>query len=294
MNNPNDRVALCRCGWEGEKLSEDYTRMLFCDSEGLVTTGLVETSLVEFQEHSLKALYQRGIRSMAIVYLEAGEGQSVSFCLEISDKEADGMGKIYSSVVQTGIVPDELKKYPRQVIKRAKKHQAYKNPSYTPFIPQGDGSGRFSGLVGPMVPEDFKIKIPVYPAIILEKLPSNEQTRPEMQRVLVLTAGGLPAIIKVPIEPVAAREEDLDQWRKATNGSGIVVVADTEIGIVAGFMEIRKSQEKALAMLKQQFKGKGYWDMPIPIDAQVLTFKAKDMVDSSLAEARLGMEQMYL
>ena len=309
MSNPKDRVYLTPVDQPEEPLTEDFTQILFCDSDGTLTTSPIETSLVELLEHSIKTLYRSGLKAVVAVCLEVAEGQSVSFCLKASKKEVATLGQIISSLPsETGIVPDKLKKNPSQIIKRAKKlARSFQGRDFHPYLPEVDASGCVSFLI-PNPPEwligsevsystadDIGLapKIPVFPALVLEKLPPNQETRAEMQRVLVLTVSGLPAIIRVPIESIAEGERALDNFRKTGGASGVVVVTDTEIGVLAGFVETRKSQKKALAMLKQQFEEKEHWDTPISRDAQVLILKARDVADTSLADAGLNIKQLY-
>ena len=310
--DPMDRVYIAPVEVQQEQPSEDQTGILFCDSKGLLTVGLIETSLMEALQHHIKKLCGTG-KGAAAVCLEVAKGRSVSFTIEISAEEADALHKIHLSARegftrQTGRIPDTLKKYPQKIITAARNE--YKKQQFSEIsilwptqeeLVTGEirmaqkPPERFLVAAEPWQEELIKGRTfdvtwssskdaPVYPAVILRKLPPNEQTRPGMQRVLALDAEGDICIFRVANEGMLQVEQDLETLKRAHNTGGVVVFSGAKSRTVMRAIGIRKSQEKALQMFVQECDRTGHSMKPVPMDVRAILAGVKEAV----AGASLG------
>jgi hypothetical protein len=277
--NPLDRIYIAPIQLREELLPEEQTRVLFCDSKGVLTMPIVEKSLLEILQHNKKELQKAG-KYGAAVCMEVAKGQSASFFVEISVEQAAALDSIMKSAFEIERVPNTLKKYVKQIITLAEKRRKELKREYeTPLLIPATPELLKQIMENPLEPIDVTFLSSktehVDPAIILDRLPPNEQTRPGMQRVLILDAEGTLAIIRIPIEAIDEAEQDLENFMKAKNTSGVIILASNKKGVMMGPIEIRESQKKALDTVKQYYEETRHSMLTLPIDVQAVIAKAK-------------------
>jgi hypothetical protein len=98
-----------------EQLSKDKIRMLYCDRDGRVFTSLAGKSDYETARRSARKMARtRG--GYATIGLEIRPGKLVPLAVKIGEEELWALEHILEHVLSRGIIPDVLKKYPKQII----------------------------------------------------------------------------------------------------------------------------------------------------------------------------------
>ena len=110
------RIYICGVEPEDELLTEDQTMFIFCDAKANITTDIIDKSVEEDARHCVEQLNQQG-KIAAVLYVEIVPGQSATFAVEIDGKLVRALAQIHSLALETGIIHDDLKKYPAQIIK---------------------------------------------------------------------------------------------------------------------------------------------------------------------------------
>ena len=110
------RIYICGVEPEDELLTEDQTMFIFCDAKANITTDIIDKSVEEDARHCVEQLNQQG-KIAAVLYVEIIPGQSATFAVEIDGKLVRALAQIHSLALETGIIHDDLKKYPAQIIK---------------------------------------------------------------------------------------------------------------------------------------------------------------------------------
>jgi len=150
------------------------------------------------------------------------------------------------------------------------------------------------GLVTPARPElqeqlASKVDAPIRyaepnAAIILKRLPPNEQTRPGMQRVLILDYRGIFCTVRIPVEALNDAERELEQYKKTLNPLGVIVFSTNEEGFLMGPMGITEAERKALDMVEQYFEATGCSMDAIPTDVISILARAKVLMPARSSE----------
>jgi tetratricopeptide (TPR) repeat protein len=110
------RIYICGVEPEDELLTEDQTMFIFCDAKANITTDIIDKSVEEDARHCVEQLNQQG-KIAAVLYVEIVPGQSATFAVEIDGKLVRALAQIHSLALETGMIHDDLKKYPAQIIK---------------------------------------------------------------------------------------------------------------------------------------------------------------------------------
>lgn len=114
--NPNDRIYITEI--TGSKIN-----MLYCDANGVLSTGYVDNSLKETIKQILSALKGAG-KYGAVVCLEIGAGQFVTLGTEIDYQEAAALPAIHDFVFNTnkvsGIIPEQYISSIKKIINKVK------------------------------------------------------------------------------------------------------------------------------------------------------------------------------
>lgn len=281
-HNPLDRIYICDVQFEDEQLSEGQTGVLFCDAKVNLTTAIIETALYETAQNCVKQLLHQG-KGGAAVSVEIAPGQSATFAVEINNEQAKALGEIHRLAFETGVIPDYLKKYPSEIIKLGESKRKELKREYE------QRQRGFAILATPELMKHLAASpdAPIYlevatnkvdivePAIIVRRLPPNEQTRLGMQRVLILDYEGDFAIYRIPIEALDDAEKELERLITTTNTSGVIAFAKHSDGFALAWMDIRKPQKEELDMMIQQYEETGHSMKPMPLEVQAILVKAQ-------------------
>jgi len=110
------RIYLCGVEPEDEQLTEDQTMFLFCDAKADIITDIIDKSVEEHARYCVEQFNQQG-KMAAALYVEIVPGQSVTFAVEVDGKLVTALAQIHRFALKTGVIHDDLKEYPAQIIK---------------------------------------------------------------------------------------------------------------------------------------------------------------------------------
>jgi len=281
--NPPDRIVVCTVTSEHEQLPAERTEVLCCDSKGNLSTAICEISVLEIAHNAATQLLLEG-KWAATLCMEIGSGQSATFAVEVSAEEAEALEQLEQSASEVGVTADYLKKYTARIIKLGESRRKQLRREY-------EQRSRLVISATPQLLEHLATThdAPIYlelpsnkydmadPAIILRRLPPSEQTRPGMQRILMLDYEGTLCITRIPVEAIDDAEREFEQWRNANNLFGVIVFWRTGDGFMMCPMEIRESQEKAIGTVEQHWEQTGHSMTDIPLDVQAILVRARTM-----------------
>jgi tetratricopeptide (TPR) repeat protein len=110
------RIYICGVEPEDELLTEDQTMFLFCDAEANIITDIIDKSVEQDARHCVEQLNRQG-KIAAALYTEIVPGESVTFAVEVDGNLVMALAQIHRLALETGVIHDELKEYPAQIIK---------------------------------------------------------------------------------------------------------------------------------------------------------------------------------
>jgi len=110
------RIYICGVEPEDELLTEDKTMFLFCDAEANIITDIIDKSVEQDARHCVEQLNRQG-KIAAALYTEIVPGESVTFAVEVDGNLVMALAQIHRLALETGVIHDELKEYPAQIIK---------------------------------------------------------------------------------------------------------------------------------------------------------------------------------
>jgi hypothetical protein len=265
-----------------EQLAEAQVRMLCCDEKCNLVTTVIESSAYELAKSQAKEL-ESARKNYAILGLEVAPGQSSPYAVTIDSEQVWALEHVLEHALKRGLIPDILKKYVKQIIKlgeakrkelRAQREQETGDAPLetTPEVLQRLAYG---------VEDTIEVSVPIYkakyryPLIVLKRLPSDEETKPGVQRILILDGDGDLAIIRVPLEMIDEAERGFEQWRLSYKSEGCIVYSQHPNGLVMSYLETSWFQRKALDLLAQRFEETGRGERPISKDAQEVLTRAR-------------------
>jgi hypothetical protein len=109
------RIYICGVEPEDELLTEDQTMFLFCDAKANIITDIIDRSVEEDARHCVEQLNQQG-KIAAVLYVEIVPGQTATYAVEVDGKLVTALAQIHRLALETGIIHDDLKEYPAQII----------------------------------------------------------------------------------------------------------------------------------------------------------------------------------
>jgi len=293
--NPRDRIYISGLQYENEQLAEGQTGALFCDSKGNLTTSTIDISLLEIAQNYVTQLHYEGGKGAAVVCIEIAPGQSVTFAVEINAEQAEALTQInrYAFEIGDPVIPDRLKKYAAQIIKLADNKRKELKKDYeqrSRLLVQATPQLLEHLATSPDAP--IHLELPstktdiIDPSIFLRRLPANEQTRPDMQRVLALDNEGTLWIVRIATKVLDDAEKELEEWRKANNACGVIIIVFSRdrAKVTLHLMEIHESQKKALDIVRKHWEETGSSMIEIPLDVQAILVKAKTFMLSGNPE----------
>ena len=234
---PNDVLFLQPVRYTGERIRRGKVRMLYADASGKVYASIMSRSVYDMAVDNA-ARMKRSHRAFATVGLETIPGRFIPAAVEVDKNEAWAMQLILDHAIKSGKVPDILKKHIKPIIKRSegtreavisenRKRRTSTQPKVTTKV--------LNRL--PYYPEhDIEVSMPIYkaeysyPLILLKRLAPDEQTPPDMQRLLVLDSDGDLAVIKVPTRLVRRIEIELAERSGINRQFTTVLILDGDEG----------------------------------------------------------------
>lgn len=285
--NRNDVIYLVPIKMGDERLVETQVRMLCCDEKGNLVTTVIEGSVYELAKGYAKEL-DSARKNYAILGLEIAPGQSFPWAVTIDSEQVWALEHILEHALKRGLIPDILKKYIKQIIKlgEAKRKELRvqcqpadgSSPSETtPEVLQRLAYG---------VEDTIEVSVPIYkakhryPLVVLKRLPSDEETAPEIQRILILDGDGDLAVIRVPLDMIDEAERGFEEWRARYKSEGCIIYSQHPDGLVMSYLETSWFQRKALDLIAQRFEETGRGERPISKDAQEVLSRARARASS--------------
>ncbi|MFC1938901.1 hypothetical protein ACFLWM_01950 [Chloroflexota bacterium] len=283
----NDVIYLVPIKMGDEQLVETQVRMLCCDEKGNLVTTVIEGSVYELAKSHAREL-DSARKNYAILGLEIASGQSFPCAVAIDSEQVWALEHILEHALKRGLIPDILKKYIKQIIKlgetKRKELRAQCKPAdggasseTTPEVLQRLAYG-VEDTIGVSVPI-YKAKHR-YPLVVLERLSPDEETAPEIQRVLILDGDGDLAIIRVPLDMIDEAERGFEEWTARYKSEGCIIYSQHPDGLVMSYLETSWFQRKALDLLAQRFEETGRGERPISKDAQEVLSRARARASS--------------
>ena len=284
-HNLKDLVYLVPIQIGNEHLPENNIRMLHCDSKGNIRSAIIENSVYELAR-SYATQLERAHKNYATLSLEIAPGRSVPWAVEINPEQVWALEHILEHAIKRGEIPAILKKYPKEIIRigRLKCEELNRHNERV-------GNFAFSGKTPEVLQrlayysEDaIEAAVPIYkaqyryPLIVLKRLPPNEKTSPEMQRLLTLDSDGDLAITRLPLEAIDEAERNLEEWKRISKSEGCIIYSRHQDSFIISNLEISELQAKALDLIAQHFEETGYGQQPIPTDAQAVLARAKEYI----------------
>lgn len=284
-HNLKDLVYLVPIQIGNEQLPENKIRMLHCDSKGNIRSAIIENSVYELAR-SYATQLERAHKNYATLSLEIAPGRSVPWTVEISPEQVWALEHILEHAIKRGEIPAILKKYPKKIIRigRLKCEELNRdNERVGNFVFSGKTPEVLQRLA--YYSEDaIEAAVPIYkaqyryPLIVLKRLPPNEKTSPEMQRLLTLDSDGDLAITRLPLEAIDEAERNLEEWKGINKAEGCIICSRHQDSFIISNLEISELQAKALDLIAQHFEETGYGQQPIPTDAQAVLARAKEYI----------------
>jgi len=280
--NHNDVIYLVPVKMGDEQLTAAQVRMLCCDGGGNLVTVVIESSVYELAKSHAKELASAR-KNYAILGLEIAPGQSFPWAIAINSEQVWALESILEHALKRGLVPDIMKKYIKQIIKLGeskRKELMTQNAPAESDSPSGTTPEILQRLVYG-VEDTIEVSVPIYkarhqyPLVVLKRLAPDEQTGPEMQRILILDNDGDLAIIRVPLEAVDEAERDFEEWKIKSKSEGCIIYSRHPDGLVMSYLEISWFQRKALDLIAQRFEETGQEERPISKDAQEVLVRAR-------------------
>lgn len=282
-NQPNDVLFLMPVRLATEKLPKSKTRMLYCDAAGKVYASLINRSVYKLARESAERM-ERSHKSFATLGLEIGPGKFIPTVVEIGPNEVWALEHILEHALKKGRLPDILKKYLQPIIKLGEasrevilsEHEKRRLRVYSGATP------RVLNRL-PYYPEhDIEFSMPIYkakhsyPLVVLKRLPSEELTPHNVQRLLILDSDGDLAIIKVLNKLI----DNMEKGLVAQEGNVCAIISQHPKGMAINYIPISQAQRKALYTITRYFEEIGYGKEPASAAVKAVLNKAKNSVSS--------------
>lgn len=283
----DDALYLMPIRLGNEQLPEGKIRMLCCDAKGQLNSALIDKSAYELAKSNARKM-KRTRKNFATLGVEIAPGRTEPFAVEIGYEQVWALDNTLNHAIKRRTIPDILKKYLKQIVElgEAKRKEFKKQQEKV----RDHAPSKVTPSVLYRLPyyaeDDIEATIPIYkaeqsyPLIILQRLPANEQTPANMQRVLILDSDGDLAIIRVPLELIDQAEKDLEGWEKANGSDACLIYSRNRDGFIMSNMAINELQRKSLEAIARQFEKKGHGEHPVSRETQAVLAKAQDMISS--------------
>jgi len=283
--SPEDLIYLTPVQLDDEHLPKDKVRVLCCNAKGDIRSIAIENSVYELAKGYVEELKHAG-RNYAILSVEIASGKYVPQAVAISQEQLWALEHILEHALKKRKIPTVLKKYLREMIqisehKREELKSQYERVEDYAFA---EKTPEVLHRLAYYADECIEAAIPIYkaqqryPLIVLQRLPANEQTSQDMQRLLTLDSDGDLAIIRLPSETADEAERNFEKWKREREAEGCIILSRYQDGFKIGYLEISQLQRKALDLIVRHFAETGYGQQPISTDAQAVLARAKEYI----------------
>jgi hypothetical protein len=263
-NEPHDVLFLQPVRYADESMPRGKVRMLYCDSEGNLYASVMSRSVYDLAKRNASSR-SGGSAPFATVGLETAPGRFIPTVVTIDEESAWALDRILDHALNNGNMPDILKRYVKPIIAKGsagreqliagRKKRTRKES--VPLIPKV-----LDRL--PYYPEhDIEVSMPIYkasyhyPLIVLKRLPADEQTTSQEQRLLVLDSDGDMAIVTVPIRLIRAMELELaNEQQKNGRTTRVLIVKRGQQEDVA-YLPVSKDQQRSIETLTRYYEETG-------------------------------------
>ncbi len=284
-NRANHSLLLMPVKLGKESWPKNKVRILSCDTDGNLFTQLLGRSTYQ---RIRKAVEQTddSPANYATVYLDKGEDKYSPFYVEIGENEIYALERITEHALRSSIIPDVLKKYPKEIIKLGE-------TKYREMLEEKAAAASRDIFTAPSKPlqrlpyyreEDMEVSVPIYkaeyafPLIILKLLPGIESTPPGQRPALVLDNDGDIVLTNLFLEPITRTKRKLTAMKKKGTTGHLVCLQSPE-GISIEVIETSDAQNRALDTVIRYFEenGKG---KPLSATVKKVMHKAREKVHS--------------
>ncbi len=263
-NEPHDVLFLQPVRYEDEKMPRGKVRMLYCDGDGNLFASVMSRSTYQMARRNAAS---RGVSAapFATVGLETAPGRFIPTMVAIDEESRWALDRILDHALTSGTMPDILKRYVKPIIERGassreqaiagKKKRTHQES--VPLVPKV-----LDRL--PYYPEnDIEVSMPIYkaayhyPLVLLKRLPPDEQTSSQEQRLLILDSDGDMAIVAVPLR--LARTMDLElatEEKKNRRPTRVLIVKRGQTTDIA-YLPVSKDQQRSLETLTRYYEETG-------------------------------------
>ncbi len=272
---PGDVIFLMPVRLSGEETPRGQVRMLYCNAAGKVFTTVISRAVYE-RARDGAARMQRQNKPFATLGLDTGSGRYAAATVEVNAEEAWALEHILEHALESGRVPDIVRKYVRPIIARGEPRR----------------EATIAGLKEHSSDEsekEIKISVPLdkaeyrYPLVILKQLPSEETTPHHTRRLLILDSDGDLAVIEVPVNLIQQMERELNDYNQLSHQPACALFTSDAEGISLSYMTINQAQQKALETLTRYFGEPGGRPRPISAAAKAVLAKARSRAGTSIS-----------
>jgi len=283
--SPNNLIYLTSIQIDNEVLPGKKTRILCCDAKGDLRSVIIENSVYELARNYAKEL-ERDHKNYAILSLEITPSEYVPCAVVINPEQVWALEHLLEQAIKRRKTPDVLKKYLREIVQIGEVKREELKSQYG-LADEYASKVKTPGLLNRLpyyTEESVEAAVPIYkahhhyPLIILRRLPANEQTYPDMQRLLTLDSDGDLAIIRLPLKTVDEAFRNFSKWRRLNKSEGCIICSKHQDVSMINYLGISDLQKKALDLIAQHFTETGYGQQPISVDAQAVLTRAKECV----------------
>ena len=283
-NQPNHSLLLMSVRLGSERLPKNKVRLLSCDVEGHLFTQLVGRSTYQ---HIKKETQQVGVspNNYATIYWDNGANKLTPLVVEIGEKDTWALERILEHAFRSAIIPDVLKRYPKEIIKlgESKQQRFLTRINRETRKATAVTSSRVLDRLPYYRKQDIEVSIPIYkanytfPLIILKRLPQEKTAPPGQHRLLVLDSDGDIAVNTLPSEQIDKAERKLNNLRRKGKTGYLICLRKNE-GISVDVMEMSELQRQALETVTQYFEETGKGKHPLSGDIRKILNKAQETV----------------
>jgi len=283
--SPQDLIYLVPVELGDERLPEEKFRILCCDAKGDIRSAIIENSVFELTNSQTEELERVG-ENYAILGVEIDSGKYVPYAVAINQEQLWALEHILKHALERREIPAVLRKYLRGII-QISQHKREELKSQYERLKDYAFTGKTPEVLYrlPYYTEEYiEATIPIYkaqyryPLIILQRLPANEQTPGDIQRLLALDSDGDLVIIRLPLVTIDEAERNFEKWNRENKSEGCIVHSRYQDGFIISFLQISRLQRKALNSIAQHFTETGYRQQSISTAAQAVLARAKEHV----------------
>ena len=263
-NEPHDVLFLQPVRYEDEKMPRGKVRMLYCDGECNLFASVMSRSIYQLAKRN--AVSRGGSATpFATVGLETAPGRFIPTMVTIDEDSRWALERILDHALTSGTMPDILKRYVKPIIERGasgreqiivgKKKRARKES--VAIVP------KVLNRLPYYSEHDIEVSMPIYkaayhyPLIVLKRLPPNEQTSSQEQRLLVLDSDGDMAIVAVPVRLGRAMDLELATEEKKNGRPTRAIIVKHGQDMNIAYLPVSKDQQRSLETLTRYYEETG-------------------------------------